>query len=320
MSLLSTITSTMYVSSGIQLLNNIPWTFIFFLTQLFGIRFYSLHKKEECMLIQKKIGKWCSHMTDNGKGYGYSIGKWYILSISITNSDRDGNTYNIYLLATESSYNMLIKENEDNIELVQSDNINNNISKKEKSSLIIFERLGSFYNIWFKKRTIKTTELTCRPEQQIIIDEVLDHYKNTKHTVVFLYGNPGSGKSMIGILLANKCNGSYCNTLNPWSPGDTLSALYSEAEPTEDSPLIIAFEEIDTHLVKIHQGIPPHKNLPISVPDKCGWNNLMDSVQRGLYPHLIILLTSNKTPDFINELDTAYLRENRIDMLLKLNN
>jgi hypothetical protein len=45
---------------------------------------------------------------------------------------------------------------------------------------------------------------------------------------------------------------------------------------------------------------------------------MLDDIQRGLYPHLILILTSNKHPSFINDMDTSYLRERRIDKIFHL--
>jgi hypothetical protein len=123
---------------------------------------------------------------------------------------------------------------------------------------------------------------------------------------------------MIGLLLADYYKASYCNNLILWNPGDNLSNLYLDADPTEECPLIVVFEEIDIALSKINEGIPDHKKLSILIQNKMGWNNLFDSIQIGMYPHLIIILTSNKLPKFINDLDVSYLRKGRIDFIFEL--
>ena len=47
---------------------------------------------------------------------------------------------------------------------------------------------------------------------------------------------------------------------------------------------------------------------------------MLDEIQRGLYPHLIIIMTTNKNPEFINNLDPSYLREGRVDIICELDN
>lgn len=315
--MIQTLLSTLYISIGVTLLNNIPWQCIFLITRFYGLRLYTLTKKEECKRIQKKIGTACSNITDNDKGYGYSFGYWYVMVISITNGD-NGDHYNITLIATESSYENLIKNDYDDKITLTDDKIT--LTNEKKVNISIYECIGSFYNRWYKKREIKIPSIISRPNQQTILDQIIINQTKTKHTVVFIHGHPGSGKSMIGLLLANHYNGSYCNSLHLWKPGDTLAGLYSDVEPTEDKPLILALEEIDSILIKIHDGIPDHKSLPISIQDKIGWNNLFDAIQLGVYPHLIVLITSNKSSGFINELDSSYLRKGRVDFMFELNN
>jgi len=315
--ILQTIISTLYVSLGITILNNIPWTFIFLLTQPFGIRLYKLTKREECKIIQKRVGKYCSHMTDNDKGYGYSIGYWYIVSIDCNSSEGDEH-FTIWLLSTETSYKNLSKDASTEITLVK--NNKNNTLNNESNTINIFERYGSYSSSWFKSRQIKTASLNPRSDQNTIIHEIVKNQTKNKHTVVFIHGLPGSGKSMIGLLLANYYNGSYCNTLTPWQPGDTLNSLYSDVEPTKEKPLILALEEIDIALLNIHNGIQLHKHIPISIHNKTSWNHFFDTIQRGLYPNMIVVLTSNKPPSFINELDPSYVREGRVDLTFELNN
>ena len=119
-------------------------------------------------------------------------------------------------------------------------------------------------------------------------------------------------------MLTNHYTSSYCKNIKFWKPGETLANLHVEVDPTEDKPLIILLNEIDIPLVSITEGIPDHKNIDISIQDKSGWNDLFDDIQIGIYPNIIVLLTSNKTPTFINELDQSYLREGRIDLIFEV--
>ena len=287
--------------------SQIPWSFIFLITQLVGVRLYSLKNREDCKRIQKRVGR-CSHTTDDNKGFGYSVGYWYIMSISSENSD-EGERYTIWLVATEASYAALTKGHVDTIE-------EKTVAKK--TSLKIFDRMGSFFSPYYKHRDINIESIIARDDQAAIIASIRVHQDAHTHTVAYLHGPPGSGKSLVGVLLANAYGGSYCNTLKPWQPGDTLSALYAEVEPTKDSPLVVVFDEFDTALLRVHVGIERHKNLPIQVADKTGWNQLLDEIQLGIYPHLIVLMTSNRTPEFICSLDPSYIREGRVNIIAEL--
>jgi hypothetical protein len=291
-----------------MVMSDIPWTSIFFFTQMFGIRLYTLRRREECQRIQKKLGSWSSHMAEDGKGSGYSFGYWYFLHIHVDSSDY-GDKYKLWLIGTEDSYTMLTTIEDSSKKII--DEIVPEIS------FDIIERHGSFNNSYYLKRKLKMS-IEPMAMQKKIIDEIQESYNRTGHYSVYIYGEPGTGKSMIPLLLANCVKGMYCSTFNPWLPGDTLCGLYNEAEPTAKKPLILALDEVDSALVKIHEGIPQHKTIPISVADKSGWNHLLDDIQRGLYPHLILILTSNKDPSFINDMDPSYLRERRIDKIFHL--
>jgi DNA polymerase III delta prime subunit len=186
------------------------------------------------------------------------------------------------------------------------------------TSIKIYERSGSFSNCWFKMRPFKTL-VEPQEEQAKIIEQIKAAYNETGHTVVFLYGPPGTGKSMIGVLLASELGGSYCNTLRPWQPGDMLGTLYSEVEPTKEKPLILSFDEVDVALVTITAGIPDHKQLPTAIQNKTGWTRLMDEIGRGMYPNLILVMSSNRDPTFVNGLDDSYFREGRVDLIVGVN-
>jgi hypothetical protein len=41
---------------------------------------------------------------------------------------------------------------------------------------------------------------------------------------------------------------------------------------------------------------------------------MLDDICSGLYPFMIMILTSNSTPDQIDELDSSYIREGRVNM------
>jgi len=314
MTYLFTILNTIYLSIGLKILEFIPWTCLFLYFQQYGIKYYHLTKIEECKIIQKHISKFCSQQNDNEKGSGYSFGYWYILNMTIN----PGDIYNIYMIATEESYKNLIKESNTSKYSLLSNNNKTNVI--QQPTITIYDRLGSFHNPWFRKRKNEIT-ITPRNNQQVIIDKIIEYHNKNKHTVVFLHGLPGSGKSMIGQLLTKHYNGTYCDELIPWQPGDTIGGLYTEAEPTENNPLIIAFDEIDNILLKIHNNkIESHKNLPIQIKNKETWNKFFDAIDRHKYKHIIIIMTSNRSNEFINNLDSSYLRKGRINLIFELVN
>jgi hypothetical protein len=298
----------------INLLQNLPWTIFFLATRYIGIRLYILKKKDECMRVQKRIGTNTSHTADGGKGAGYALGFWYIASISISSSDRD-DPYLIWLVATTDSYEMLTRDMNDTKASPCTPLLP--LSSK-KRSLTIFDHSGSYQGTWYKQRKIHDLKYEAREEQAAIIKQITKRLQTHGHCVAYVHGPPGTGKSMLGLLIANMTNGFFCNTLKPWQPGDTMQNLYVEVEPTQSSPFVIVFDEVDSVLMRVHEGIPLHKNVPTQIVDKVGWNHLLDEIQRGMYPNTILLLTSNKPPDFIRNLDPSYIREGRVDLVCEM--
>jgi hypothetical protein len=253
----------------------IPWTLIFLFLRFVGIQQYRLTKAEECSRIQKRLGNRFSEIGDGGKGQGWSVGKWYIAHIQ----KLSGNDL-VWMITTAKIFDELVKEIGD-VEVWCP------ITEQPVKKIKIIQRTGPFAHPWYRENKISLA-LKPRDEQEVVIEAIIAQHKDAEHTVAFIWGNPGAGKSMIGLLLANTLSGTYCNTFSPWNPNDTLTYLYSECEPTAESPLIVVFDEIDMNLIRIKAGITPHKDFPIAVQDKTGWNRMLDEIQRGIFPHLII--------------------------------
>lgn len=287
----------------------IPWVMVFLVTQLFGVRLYIIKDKDVALRVQKRLTH-SSHVADGGKGYGYSVGRWYFASVSIERGDY-GDHFDIWMIATAVSFETLTRENG---RLLPAAAIADGPPAPGPKAMTVFNRVGSFTHVWFKRRAITLPEVEPRPDQTVVLDAICAHQERKAHTVVFLHGPPGSGKSMIGVMLARRLGAGYCNTLKPWQPGDTLADLYAEVEPTAEKPLVVAFDEFDGALMAIHVGIPPHKAVPISIADKAGWNKFMDEIDRGMFPHLVLVLTSNRDPAFIRAMDPSYIREGRVDL------
>lgn len=297
-----------------QVLNLFPWTFLFLLFQLWGVRLYHLRNREQCRRIQKRLAGRCTHLLDNNEGAGFCVGFWYLVNIKVSKNEF-GDYFDIWLIATQASFETLTKTSQNENTLFKTLDETRTEQDENTISITLFERSGSYSNCYFDKRLLKipTNHFVPKPRQQEIIEIILNHYNQTGFAVAYIYGKPGTGKSIMGLLLVRALSSSYCNTLQPWNPGDSLASLYHEVEPTNSSPLILVFDEVDTAIDNIHKGIKLHMNIPTHVPDKNGWNRMMDEINWGLYPNLILLLISNKPPSYINSLDPAYIRKGRVN-------
>ena len=170
------------------------------------------------------------------------------------------------------------------------------------------------------KRQLNCTSLIARKNQQHIINQVVDFYKKNNNCVCMISGDPGKGKSAIGILIAKELNGSLCKTYNPTNPGDNLENLYNQANPSINNPLVLLIDEFDILLDSIHHDkIILHKNIPIEIYNKTTFNNLFDDINLKLYPNLIIIFTSNLNKSTIeNKYDPCYIRKGRVNLIFNL--
>lgn len=300
----------------------IPWPIIFIFIRYTGVRLYHLKNKDLCRRIQRKLSSNCTHTLDNNMGAGYAMGKWFLIKISLTQSEC-GEYYDIWLISTKKTYDNLVSSPNDEKNMFV--NTTNNKSRQEKTeddnaTIYIWEKSGSFSNTYYCKRNIciSKTGLVPNEEQREILQDITTHYKKNKSTIAYIHGPPGVGKTLLGLLLARDMNCHFCNTTQPWIPGDSISILYNDCEPTFETPLIIVFDEFDMALSKIHQGISNHANIPIRVQDKTGWNRMLDEFRWGLYPHVIVLLISNHGPDYIHAMDPSYVRNGRVNLFFPM--
>jgi len=306
--------SLMSILSGamMYIMSMVPWTAIFILTRPLGLYLYILREKESCVNIQKKVQNQCSTLLDGGKGSGYAIGYWFFLSLQSSEFDSMSAT----LICTKATYERLIADDDDN----DDDDVQvlprlESIESEEKIGLL--ERYGTPKHYYYRKRDF-TLDKEERPEQTAILDQLERDLKRQSYQCILLHGKQGTGKSMLGLFLARRLKGTFCNTMNPFEAGDTLANVHSQADTTKKNPLILMIDEIDVYLKKVAVGIPAHKNLDIMVKDKASWNRMLDSIQRGMFKNLILILTTNETPDAIRSIDPSYIRLPRVNRIVEL--
>lgn len=275
------------------------WTGFCICASYYGYILYEVKNKEKVMSLIGK-NKWSEMKDDNYKSRGFIIGNGYIGRIS--NNDKGQMAYimcksNIFKNLTETV-------------------CLNNTSEK----IDLYDRTGNYFWLDYDKRELVVDKYSSNKKQFVIIEEIVELYRSIKNFVVLIYGGPGSGKSMCSILLTKHLKGSLVRTFNPTDPGDNLASLYATVQPTEDKPLILVLDEVDTLYKKVHNNlIVPHKNVPIQIYDKTSLNRFFDDVNLGLYPNMIILMTSNISPEDIEkQYDPSFIREGRVDMKFHL--
>ena len=285
------------------------------------IRIFTLTKKEDCLKLQSKINSACTHSTEK-LGYGYSCGFWYILHLGVSNTF-EGTTYNAWILCTKNRFDELMKEETC---VTSSEEL---VSKKKplpKELFFVLEKSsGTYANIYYRMRALERYSITPTEQQQKIIDHQIEIFTKKKSAVFFLSGPCGRGKSMTAVFLAKALSGMYCEDCTPWEPGDSIQSMYMDFQVQtnkENKPLIVCLDEIDVVLEKMHANkIPNNETVQTSVRDKVGWNKLFSKIERGLFPNLIIVMTSNKSPEEIKKdvgNDPSLLRLGRVDRFFTL--
>lgn len=281
---------------------HITWSIPFLLFYIFDYRLYHIKKKKDIVLIIKRLKTNISTITDDDSNpCGIVFGKWFVAYI-IEYYANAGCCKEIFIICKQQQY----------LSFTMGNNTKPNKPNSTKAGITIWERSGSFYQLSYSNRPLHIEKYEPFPNQKEILTELKKEYDKNNYCITFINGIPGIGKSFIPILLANELNCTYCNDWNPTDPSDDLSILYNSILPSKEEPLVLVLEEIDIILTNIHKGILSHKNIPIPIHNKITWNNLLDKINLGLYPYLILFLISNKSISDISSLDKSYLRDGRI--------
>lgn len=293
---------------AVQIFNQLPWgSILLFILKQININNYIITDYITVKRIQKRLSSKTNTICDE-QAFGFILENNLVANIY---KDQWRNII-VSMYCSKDTYENLTEE-------VSSEKKSEEVIELPKQKITIYDRCGSYNATDYYKRNVYVHSIQSRSTQETIITNIINEFKKKTHVVGLIHGPPNTGKTTIGMLIAKQLNGSYCNSLKPWLPNCTLSQLYTVVEPSEDNPLIIAMDEFDVPLFNIHNGlININDKMPTSMIDKCGWNTFFDDIQRGMYPYLIVLLTTNKSPQFINELDTCYIRKGRVDVIEEL--
>ena len=285
-------------------------SFLLIIPALCGLQTYDVRNREVIMNIQRKI-KVSSHKSEDGKALGLALGWFYIAYMTIKIEYGEEHR-NCYICTTKKIFDELCSSTETQT----TDGV---ISKTQNKTLTIYERSGNFQWCVWNKRQIVLKNATPLPTQHCAMQTIRTLYKQKSGGVILLHGKPGSGKSMIPLLLAQELKAHYTKDYKPYEPNCKLGNLWREAGPSDDELIIVVLEEFDIPLVQIHNNtIPSHKTLTIECRDKIGWNGIFDDINNGMYPYMLVFLTTNKTPEFLQALDSSYIRPGRVDLTLKI--
>ena len=303
-----------------SLITTIPvlYTFPMIVAHLFKIQGYKITDQTECNQLINKLNIKRSVFYNNGKPFGLFYGKWYIGYIGSNESQHGSQGLTMYIIMKRATYDATT-DRLDNTTLSNTTTAADTAAT-EKRIIDIRERRGNPWWWEYSDRKYDATKFLKRDPrdyQQNIIDDILSVIRNksSRSGTFFIYGEPGTGKSLLTLLLAKQIGAYFCDTWKPTDPGDNLSKVYSTISPDDNKPLVLVLEECDKLIMNVLDGnVKPHLYIPIPMMDKSDWNSMLDKVtDLGFYPNLILILTSNISRDEIHEKDASVLRDGRID-------
>lgn len=260
--------------------------------------------------IRKRFKENSSVIIDNELGSGFFLTRRYVGYIREEMSGRGNAIIKVYLVTTPNLYKRLLDANgETQLDEVVVD---------DTPSMTLWERSGSFFDLSYSRRKLPFG-FHAKPNQAHIIERIKELYSSHHNPCIMLHGMAGKGKSMIGRLLAVHYGGHYCDTWNPSDAGDEIGTLYNSISPTKSEPLILVLDEFDTIITKAHRGeIEKHKYIPVPIRNKTGWNQFLDRFALGSWPYVILLIISNRSPEWVNGLDPSYIRRGRVSDIIEV--
>jgi hypothetical protein len=320
-----------YIYAILLSLNNLQGilnTFIplfLFILSFFNIRLFKISNRDKINSFKNKIkNNYSSTVDENNKPIGWSIHYNYIAYIYHNLYDNNTNDNIVSILTTLKIKNSLF-DNETIMLNVNNDKYNNeenNIeSEIKKGHINLYTRSGPYEYITYSSREINMSNFDLKINQKKISTDIINKYKSRNNLTAFISGDISTGKTMLGKLIAKELNANFVDDFNPIEPGDTLEYVYTTINPTKKNPVVFVIDEVDVLIEKFHNGnVLEHKKIPKLVNNKITWNKLLDRISEGFYPHMLLLLFSNKSKQHINSYDPSYIRVSRIQYSAVLEN
>tara|TARA_B110000259_G_scaffold188118_1_gene245055 strand:+ start:151 stop:1140 length:990 start_codon:yes stop_codon:yes gene_type:complete len=306
------------------ILNTFMPVFLFILS-FFNIRLFNISSRDKINSFKNKIKKnYSSTVDENNKPVGWSIHYNYIAFIYYNLYDNNTNDNTVSILTTlkikDSLFNngVITLNIENNESSAEEDNQESEI---KKGHIKLYTRAGPYEYITYSSREINMNNFDFKINQKKISTDIINKYKSRNNLTTFISGDISTGKTMLGKLIAKELNANFVDDFNPIEPGDTLEYVYTTINPTKKNPVIFVIDEVDILIEDFHNGnILEHKKIPKLVTNKITWNKLLDRIEHGFYPYMLLLLFSNKSKEYINALDPSYIRVGRIQYSAVLEN
>ena len=327
-----------------QLLPIAKWLMVCFL----DYKTYTFSNKEsrnkiECFIESSNY--WCKTYDNEGKPCGLVVEKSYFPKYYIQMQWIDVDPYifctsdifekidkihsyenfkkiNVEKIEQEDRLNMLTSRKDSDSNQSSDSSVDDNEDKPSEGKvkqnikhLVKSNTEYSGYNRYVCRNIKIPNDHMFNEKQNELFREMMKFYNENKYAKVLISGDIGTGKSYFSYILARKLNCYLCDDFNPTEPAEGLTNLYTSKKLSGDEPLIVLIDEVDVMIKNIHENrIKPHKHYPILTRDKMSWNSFLDKISYGIFPHLILIMTSNVDKNKLDRYDPSYLREGRVDI------
>ncbi len=287
---------------------SVLWTLPFILLLPFGVPLHRVTIAREVITIRRAVARRASVLVNGTDPLGFFCGWLYFGYIHEVEVANGGKSTEIYLICSHSRYEKLTAGDK---------------PKNPSASLKIWERSGNKFRVTYLPRTIDMGAQEPRAEQTKAIEQIKEVYAARGHVVVLIHGKSGTGKSSTAQLLAKSLSASLCFSFDPTAPSNDLGELCAKTNLSKSSPLVIQLDEADILIKRVRKQTAEICKYSFTLAaDKTGWNTrFLDPIDRGAYPGLIIVMTSNRSPEEIIAKcngDDSYIRPGRVDLRIEL--
>jgi len=271
-------------------------------------------------IITKYIEKYYFFSTSihGGKPIGLIIGKYFIAYITIFKIQQRDDAkigYSITFWSSNEGHtkSLLDDFNDTKKEISKDENIIVN-------TIETWRHVGAYKSDTIEKFLIPFYNNPCDEQEEVItlmkkMSETSFENGYGMRLVVMIAGPSGTGKSQIAKQFAKKINATLLDDFNPICPGQNYAALIKTIKPTHEKPLIVLIDESDKIIEEIHKGLSEHEFLVTPATNKATFNTFMDRLADS--DNVIVIFTMNSTFNYIDSLDSSYIRCGRIN--LKIN-
>lgn len=299
---------------------------VYFALNYFNYRIYQLSSKEKRNILLKKVTNYkylCNKYDENNDPIGIIIHKNIIPHFFIFN--RSYHQEYVTIICRRSFYRELNEEI--NTKIKEEINLDdeyvpctNEVSSS--NNITYMTKRGEYGYFEYGTRVVNLENmavhktLTFYDTQRTLFRDIMKFYKNNHFCKVYLSGKPGCGKTFFAYLMAHKLGCYLCDVYKGTEPSSNFNEIYTRARVSSKKPMIVIFDEVDIMISEIHSEVKTeHKKYNKEIYDKTSWNSFMDKIDYGMFPYVIILMTSNKRHRDINKYDSSYLRDGRVNIV-----